>query len=376
MTTGAQASGGGGTSAKTSTAAPAPAAAPALPGLSSILGQLTPADYQSIAAQLRGGASSVNVAGKNYVISNPAFRTQIMQQYPGGPNTTAPAAPTYFGPGANALPPESAALAQMAQIDPTSEAARQWLASSIAAPGAGAAGMLGLYGQIDPTALATSQALGQQIGGNLALGSTLDPTTQMQVEQASRAAQGARGNIYGVAPAVQEALTQGQAGLALQQARQQAAQSYLQSGVSPGATALQLLRNQQGAAQSYLGSGVTPYQAGAGYLANIQGQAQQAAGGGPLYQPTGISPNPYSYLNPTYGLSMGQEANQWFNSLQSQYGMGMAGAGPNRGMGALTGAAGGALSGALAGSAAGPGYGTLIGAGLGAVVGGMSGYSR
>jgi hypothetical protein len=348
------------------------------------LGQLTPADYQSVADQLRSGASSVNVGGKSYAIYNPAFRTQIMQQYPGAPaapatTTTAPAAPTYFGPGANALPPESAALAQMAQIDPTSEAARQWLASSIAAPGAGAAGMLGLYGQIDPTSLAMSQALGGQIGGDLALGSTLDPTTQMQIEQASRAAQGARGNVYGVAPAVQEALTQGQAGLALQQARRQAAQSYLQSGVGLGPTALQLLRNQQAATQSYLGSGVTPYQAGAGYLSNIQNQAQQAAGGGPLYQPTGISPNPYSYLNTNYGLSMGQEANQWYNSLLSQYGMGLANAGPNRGMGALAGAAGGALSGALGGAAAGsaiPVIGTAAGAIGGGIIGAVGGGAK
>jgi hypothetical protein len=344
------------------------------------LGQLTPTDYQSIANQLRSGATSVNVGGKSYAIYNPAFRTQILQQYPAAPpapatTTTAPAAPTYFGAGATALPPESVALQQMAQIDPQSEAARQWLASSIAQPGAAATNMLGLWGQIDPNALAASQALGQQISGNLALGSTLDPTTQMQVEQAARAAQGARGNIYGVAPAVQEALTQGQAGLALQQARQQAAQSYLQSGVSPGATALQLLRNQQAAAQSYLGSGVTPYQAGAGYLSNIQNQAQQAAGGGPLYQPTGISPNPYSYLNPTYGLSMGQEANQWYNSLLSQYGMGLANAGPNRGMNALIGGVGGAASGALAGAAAG-GIGAIPGALVGGVAGAAGGYAR
>jgi hypothetical protein len=363
-------------SAQTSTAAAS--ATSALPGLSSILGRLTPSDYQSVADQLRSGASFVNVGGKSYQISNPAFRAQILQQYPGAPptpatTTTAPPTPTYFGPGANALPPESAALAQMRQIDPTSEAARQWLASSIAAPGAGAAGMLGLYGQIDPTSLAMSRALGGQVGGNLALGSALDPTTQMQIEQASRAAQGARGNVYGVAPAVQEAMTTGQAGLALQQARQQAAQSYLQSGVGPGPTALQLLRNQQAATQSYLGSGVTPYQAGAGYLSNIQNQAQQAAGGGPLYQPTGISPNPYSYLNPTYGLSMGQEANQWYNSLLSQYGMGMAAAGPNRGMGALAGGLGGAASGALAGAPAG-GIGAIPGAIIGGIGGAAKGY--
>jgi hypothetical protein len=286
-----------------------------------------------------------------------------------------PAAPTYFGPGANAAPPESAALAQMAQIDPATEAARQALAGSIAQPGLGAANMLGLWGQVDPRSLAMAQQLGQQIGGNLALGSTLDPTTQMQIEQAARAAQGARGNVYGVAPAVAEALTQGQAGLALQQARQQAAQSYLASGVSPGSTALNLLRNQQQATLNYLGSGQTPYQAGAGYLANAIGQANQAAAGGPVYQPTGITqtPTPYSYLNPTYGLSMGQQANQMYNSMLQSYGMQQAGAGPNRGMGAAAGALGGAASGALMGSAAG-GIGAIPGALIGAVGGAASGY--
>jgi hypothetical protein len=264
----------------------------------------------------------------------------------------------------------------MAQIDPQSEAARQWLASSVVQPGAAAQNMLGLWGGIDPTSLATAQQLGQQIGGNLALGSTLDPTTQMQIEQAARAAQGARGNVYGVGPAVEEALTQGQAGLALQQARQQAAQSYLASGVSPGQTALNLLRNQQAATTSYLGSGQTPYQAGAGYLANVQNQAQQAAAGGPLYQPTGISPNPYSYLNPVYGLSSGQNAAQMYNQMLSSYGMGMAGQSGGGAGGALAGAAGGALSGALGGAAAGsiiPGVGTVIGGVAGGLLGGLGG---
>jgi len=287
----------------------------------------------------------------------------------------APQTPTYFGTGATAVAPETAGLSQMAQIDPASEAARQWLASSIGQPGAAAANMLSLYKGVDPTSYAMMQALGQQVGGNLALGSTLDPTTQMQIAQAARAAQGARGNIYGVAPAVEEALTQGQAGLALQQQRQQAAQSYLAGGISPGAVGLNLLRNQQAATQSYLGSGVTPYQAGAGYLANAINMANQATAGGPVYQPTGItqSASPYSYLNPTYGLSMGQQTNQMYNSLLQSYGLQQAGQQSGGGGGAAAGAAGGALSGAMGGAALGP-YGALAGAAIGALAGGLKGY--
>ena len=293
----------------------------------------------------------------------------------------APQTPTYFGTGATAAAPETAGLSQMAQIDPASEAARQWLASSIGQPGAAAANMLSLYKGVDPTSFAMMQALGQQIGGNLALGSTLDPTTQMQIAQAARAAQGARGNVYGVAPAVEEALTQGQAGLALQQQRQQAAQSYLASGVSPGATGLNLLRNQQAATQSYLGSGVTPYQAGAGYLANAINMANQATAGGPVYQPTGItqSPSPYSYLNPTYGLSMGQQANQMYNSLLQSYGLQGSMTGPNQGMSALAGGVGGAASGALSGAMLGsvvPGIGTAVGAVAGGLLGGLGGGAK
>jgi hypothetical protein len=364
---------------------PIPKAAPtasrdggtALPHLSTILSQLNPAAYQSIADQLRRGATSVSVGGKSYSITNPAWASQIQKQYPAAApppasTTTAPAAPTYFGAGATAAPPESVALSQMAQIDPYSEAARQALARSIAEPGAGAADMLTLYGQVDPTSLAMRQALGGQVGGDLALGATLDPTTQMQIAQSSRAAQGARGNVYGVGPAVEEALTQGQAGLALRAQRQQAAQSYLQSGVDPGTVALNLLRNQQAATQSYLGSGQTPYQAGAGYLAAAQQAGQAASAGGPVYQPASLG-SPYSYLNPTYGLQTAQNTTGMYNQLLNAYGMQQAGVGPNRLLGAGVGALGGAASGALMGAAAG-GVGAIPGAILGGVMGGAKGY--
>jgi len=348
-----------------------------------------------------------------------AYRSQTM-----GWNVP-PAAPTYFGPGATAPPPETQALSQMAQIDPASEALRQQLSTSYATPLAQATGApnpamlqsyLQAYQQLDPATYAAMQALpgqyrqylgglNQALGtaqGQMALGSTLDPTTQIQVEQAARAAQGARGNIYGVAPAVEEAMTQGQAGQALQQQRYgnllsalsgyggglgQTA-SYLAGGATPGATALNLyqqqlgnLRQAQAGTTSYLGSGQTPYQAGAGYLANAQNMANQAAAGGPVYQPTGISqtPTPYSYLNPTYGLSMGQQANQMYNSMLQSYGMQQAGQSGGGGMGALAGGLGGAASGAMSGAMLGsvvPGVGTAVGAVAGGLLGGLGGGAK
>jgi hypothetical protein len=360
--------------ARVATTAPAKSTAPAaaqLPALSTISGGLTPQLYQSIADQLRSGTDTVRVLGKQYKVYDPGTRQTIMARYPapeGAPPQTRAEAPV------STTPPELTAQSVLAQIDPYSEQARQRLAQEMADPQAAMKSYLNIYGQVDPAGLAARQELERQVGGDLALGATLDPTTQMQIEQASRAAQGARGNVYGVAPQVQEALTQGQAGLALRQARQQAAQSYLASGTDPGSVALSLMRNQQAAVQSYLGSGQTPYQAGAGYLGNVQAQAGAAAQGGPQYQPAALG-SPYSYMQPNYGLQMGNEANQWYNSLLSQYGMGMAGQTKNPWMGAGLGAASGALSGALTGSAAGPGWGTLVGAGIGAAAGGLKGWA-
>jgi len=347
-----------------------------------------------------------------------AFRNQSVSWDVPTPTPT-PTVPTYFGAGATAAPPESVALSQMSQIDPASEALRQQLASSYGTPLAQAGqppnaanlqSYLNAYQQLDPKSYALMQGLPAQYasylagtGGalslaqkNMALGSTLDPTTQIQVEQAARAAQGARGNVYGVAPAVEEAMTQGQAGLALQQQRYQnllsalstrqgglgAGASYLASGTTPGGTALSLyqqqlanLRGAQQGAQSYLGSGVTPYQAGAGYLANAQQAGAQASQGGYAYQPSALGASPYSYLNPNYGLSFGQNVNQTYQNMLQGYGYGLAGQQQQGGglMGAGVGALGGAASGALMGAAAG-GVGAIPGALIGALGGAAKGY--
>ena len=311
--------------------------------------------------------------------------------------------------------PETQALKQMAQIDPASEALRQSVASSYLpqlnqisglvsqvtgqAP-TSAADALAKYQQLDPQGYAAIQQLGgsessylKQATDQLNLGSQLDPVTARQVEQQTRLAQAARGNVYGTPQMAEEAMTTGQAGLALQQQRQQAAQaaqgnmqSYLTSGATLGATgqglynqglsnqvtALGLQQNANQAALGYLGSGQTPYQAGASYLNQANQNAGTAAQGGPVYQPASLGASTQAAQIPQYGLDIGQQSQNWYNSLQAYSGQGTPT--KNKGAAAATGALSGAASGAAAGTMAYPGIGTAIGAGVGALAGGASGY--
>jgi hypothetical protein len=359
------------------------------------------------------------------------------------PGAQAPAQPI-GGPGQ--AQPESLALAQMQQIDPTSEALRQALAQSYltnlgggptapqfgldlskgaAAPAAGdVQSYLDLYKQIDPQGYAQRVALAggmdqfvQNAQAQAALGSQLDPGTIREVEQGTRAAQIARGNVYGTPQLVAETMARGSAGeqrmLQRQQMLQSALgqqQSYLGSGLGLGDVA-NALYNQgynrylqgygsslsawqaqqnarlqsQGAALGYLGSGQTPYQAGASYLNMAQQNAAMAAQGGPQYQPASLGQQ-YTGAGapsfPQYGLDVSQLAGNWYNNinqanlqaygLQQAYGQKSGG---GSAMGAGIGALGGAASGALAGSAI-PGIGTLVGAGIGAIGGAASGYFK
>jgi hypothetical protein len=218
---------------------------------------------------------------------------------------------------------------------------------------------------------------------------------------------------------VQEAMTTGQAGLALQQQRQAALQaatggmqsylgsgqtlgdrgntlyqqglsnqqgalglqqSYLQSGTGLGDTALSLydrnqanLRAAQGGALSYLGSGQTPYAAGAGYLANAEQTAAQAAQGGPQYNPASLGQGYQASQIPQYGLDTSQNTQGWYNSLSAYMNPG-GGATKNKAASAGAGALSGALGGATAGTAIYPGVGTAVGAVAGGLLGGASGY--
>ena len=306
------------------------------------------------------------------------------------------------GLGPNASPaPETTALGQIAQIDPASETLRQAVANSYLTPlqqaqtpsAADYKTYLDQFKQLDPEEYAQRQGLATSMDSYLkqaqdqaALGSQLDPVTARQVEQQTRLGQAARGNVYGTPQMVEEAMTTGQAGLTLQQQRQAqlgtalgAQQSYLGSGLGLGDTAIALynqqqqnLRAAQGGALSYLGSGQTPYQVGSNYVNQANMNAAQAAQGGPVYNPASLGSSYGAAQIPQYGLDIGQQSQNWYNSLQA-YSGGQGGSTPNKGAQAAAGALGGAASGAMTGAAAGP-YGALIGAGVGAVAGGVKGY--
>lgn len=337
--------------------------------------------------------------------------------------------------------PETNALAQMAQIDPTSEALRQALGQSFlstvgggapppqfqgqtsaAAPNASdVQSYLDLYKQIDPQGyqqrvdLAGSEsAFVQQMQDQYALGAQLTTGQAREVDQATREAQAARGNVYGTPQLVQEAMTRGQYGIQLEQQRQQnlanalaGQQSYLQSGTGIGDVANALygqgfnryaqtyanqmnawqaqqnaLLNQRNQALSYLGSGQTPYEAGASYYDRAQANAQQAASyGAPSYQPsalgqqyTGTGAGSY----PQYGLQIGNQATNWYNSMVNQnYGLGQLAnqqSAQSSALGGGIGTAAGSLLGGVVGSVF-PVVGTAAGAAIGGALGGAAGRS-
>lgn len=157
--------------------------------------------------------------------------------------------------------------------------------------------------QIDPEAYETARGLGQQFRNlitqelpatttpqteqlrqtieqealnQLRLGSTLGAEERRGYEQAVRAAQTARGNIFGLGPAVQEAAQLGRAGEERKLARFGAAQQFLGSGETTGAAAARDLALREGLTQQRLGA-ASGFLAGGPSLANLAQQrlAQQ-----------------------------------------------------------------------------------------------------
>jgi hypothetical protein len=358
--------------------------------------------------------------------------------------------PTFAGGQAPAAGDVQNYLDLYKQIDPAGYAQRQAMSQQVGdyvtkvtgqAPSS-AQDALAKYSQLDPQGYAQLGQLGGAMGSYLssaqqqaALGTQLDPETIREITQSTRLGQQARGNVYGTPQLVAEAMTRGQAGMAIQQQRQaalgqagQAMQSYLTSGAMPGTFGQQLyqqgLANQQNAlgtqqgwlssgqslgdiantlyqqgyarnlanyqtqlgarqaAQSgalgYLGSGQTPYQAGASYVDRAQAAATNAAQGGTTYTPSQIGQTYQAAQLPQYGLDIGAQATNWYNSMVSQsanqaaYGQ-TGTSGGSKAMSAGVWALGGAASGALAGAAAG-GVGAIPGAIIGAVGGAAKGY--
>ena len=217
--------------------------------------------------------------------------------------------------------------------------------------------------QIDPESYKTAVGLGQQyrqmatepIGATttpeteqirktiedealnqLRLGSTIGAEERRGYEQAARAAQTARGNIFGIGPAVQEAAQIGAAGEQRKLARYGAAQSFLGSGQSTG-DALKadiafrdaLRQNRLGAAANFIGGGPSIYNLAGQRTAQQQGamqqyiQANQALPGGFNQQPS-TAANFYQTTNPEIPVQLQNAFTNLYGSqanyLSSTYG--------------------------------------------------------
>ena len=99
----------------------------------------------------------------------------------------------------------------------------------------------------DPKFREVREALGMAALEDVESGYKLAPGMREEVQQATRAAQYARGNVFGAAPAAEEAFEVGNAAFRLRQQRLANAASYL-SGATPVAQFGQIAGAQQGAA--------------------------------------------------------------------------------------------------------------------------------
>jgi len=113
--------------------------------------------------------------------------------------------------------------------------------------------------------------LEQEAMNQLRLGSTIGAEERRGYEQSIRGAQTARGNIFGLGPAVQEASQIGMAGEQRKLARYGAAQSFLGSGETTGAAAGRDLALRQGLEQNRLGA-AAGFVAGGPSLYNLANQ--------------------------------------------------------------------------------------------------------
>jgi len=212
--------------------------------------------------------------------------------------------------------------------------------------------------QIDPDSYRTAVGLGQQyrqmatepIGATttpeteqirqtiedealnqLRLGSTIGAEERRGYEQSIRAAQTARGNVFGLGPAVQEASQIGAAGEQRKLARYGAAQNFLGSGLSSG-DALKadiafrdaLRQNRLGAAANFIGGGPSIANLAGARTAQQQGamqsyiQANQALPGGFNQQPS-TAANFYQAVDQQIPVQLTNAFNQLYRS-QADYG--------------------------------------------------------
>ena len=234
--------------------------------------------------------------------------------------------------------PEERASQQLRQIDPESYETAVGLGRQyrqIAAEPIGAT--------TTPETEQIRQTIEDEALNQLRLGSTIGAEERRGYEQAIRGAQTARGNIFGLGPAVQEAAQIGAAGEQRKLARFGAAQQFLGSGETTGAARARdlLLRegiqqNRLGAAAGFIAGGPsignlaqarTAQQQGAmqGYIQANQslpgGFNQQASTAAPFYQavdqniPVALTQafndlyrSQANYQASTYGAQVGAQA--------------------------------------------------------------------
>jgi hypothetical protein len=221
--------------------------------------------------------------------------------------------------------------------------------------------------QIDPDSYRTAVGLGQQyrqmatepIGATttpeteqirqtiedealnqLRLGSTIGAEERRGYEQSIRAAQTARGNVFGLGPAVQEASQIGAAGEQRKLARYGAAQSFLGSGLSSGDALKADIAFRDALRQNRLGA-ASNFVAGGPSIANLAGartaqqqaamqsyiQANQALPGGFNQQPS-TAANFYQTTSPEIPVALqnaftslyGSQANYQASTYGAQVG--------------------------------------------------------
>ena len=222
--------------------------------------------------------------------------------------------------------PEERAAQQLYQIDPESYRT--------------AVGLGQQYRQmatqpIGPTTTAETEQIRKTIEdealNQLRLGSTIGAEERRGYEQAARAAQTARGNIFGIGPAVQEAAQIGAAGEQRKLARYGAAQQFLGSGLSTG-DALKadiafrdaLRQNRLGAAANFIGGGPSIANLAGARTAQQQGamqsyiQANQPLPGGFNQQPS-TAANFYQTVDQQIPVQLTNAFNQLYRS-QADYG--------------------------------------------------------
>ena len=218
--------------------------------------------------------------------------------------------------------PEERTMAQIESIDPTLGSTVRTLADQYKKMAETPTG---------PTTTAQTEelrsSLEQEALNQLKLGSTLGAEEQRQYQQAARAAQTARGNIFGVAPAVQEAVETGAAGEARKLARYGAASQFLSSGETTGAalardTSLRnaLEQSRLGAAQQFAASGPSMYNLSSQRLGQQQNLLNNYLAASAPQGTAGFATSPtatagYQYVNPNAGFQGAQNAASIYNTL-------------------------------------------------------------